>query len=82
MNTDAFRKRLERNRTMTTVTIWIPEDVLQDLLIHLDSQSCGRDIAAGIHHHRFRTFAMCFLTSYSLSSFFVEYRQRIFSSHF
>ena len=31
MEPDAFRKRLERDRPMTTVTIRMPEDVIEDL---------------------------------------------------
>ena len=31
MKTDALKKRLKRDRPMTTVTIRIPEDVIEDL---------------------------------------------------
>jgi predicted DNA binding CopG/RHH family protein len=31
MKTEALKKRLDRNRPMTTVTIRIPEDVIEDL---------------------------------------------------
>ena len=31
MKTDALKKRLDRNRPMTTITIRMPEDVIEDL---------------------------------------------------
>jgi hypothetical protein len=31
MKTEALKKRLDKNRPMTTVTIRIPEDVIEDL---------------------------------------------------
>ncbi len=31
MKAEALKKRLDKNRLMTTVTIWIPEDVIEDL---------------------------------------------------
>ena len=31
MKTEALKKRLDRNRPMTTMTIWMPEDAIEDL---------------------------------------------------
>ena len=32
MKTEALKKRLNRNRPMTTITIRMPEDVIEDLM--------------------------------------------------